>query len=167
MLTRGRTELDFDELASTLTPRMFRTALLLCADWHLAEDLVQTTWANLYASWARVEASDNPVAYAHGALVKAHLSHRRARLNLERPTDLSINSESADPDVATRLALLAALASLERLDRTIVVLRYWEDRSVAETAAAVGLRPGAIKTRCHRALKVLRRQLATIEEGTT
>ena len=158
--------LDFTEFANALTPRLFRSALLMCGDWQLAEDLVQTTWANLYRSWRKVSAADNPTAYAHGALTKCFLSYRRTRSSTERPGLELIDRQSTDPDVATRLSVLDALSRLDKLDRAIVVLRYWEDRSVDETAAALGVRPGVVKTRSHRALKVLRRELGAWEEAS-
>lgn len=150
----------FSEFAAAITPRLFRSALLLCGDWHLAEDLVQTTLGKLYVSWARVERADAPEAYARGALTKTFLSHKRLRRNDETPTvDLGGTADAA-PDASIRLELFAALRILEPLDRAIVVLRYWEDRSVTETAGAVRLSEGAVRTRASRALVRLRSELS-------
>ena len=52
--TNGGDNAAFTEFASVATPRLFRTAMLLCGEWHLAEDLVQTTLAKLYVSWSKV-----------------------------------------------------------------------------------------------------------------
>ncbi|MBA3232893.1 MAG: SigE family RNA polymerase sigma factor [Propionibacteriales bacterium] len=153
---------DYTAFATAVTPRLFRTALLMCGDWHLAEDLVQTTLAKLYVAWAKVERSDSSEAYARGTLTKTFLSHKRVRRNSETPTvDAGQLSDATSPAAATadRLALFDALRKLDVVDRAVVVLRYWEDRSVSQTAAEVGLSEGAVRTRASRALARLRLDL--------
>ncbi|WP_460515174.1 sigma factor, partial [Flindersiella endophytica] len=78
---------DFVEFASGRSTQLFRSAYLLAGDWHLAEDLVQTTLGKLYASWRRVQNADNPVAYAHTVLFRTFVSHRRLRSNSELPSE--------------------------------------------------------------------------------
>ncbi len=154
-------DVAFSEFAAATTPRLFRSALLMCGDWHLAEDLVQTTLGKLYAAWPKVERAEAPEAYARGALTKTFLSHKRVRRNAETPTvDLGDAGAEASTDASTRLELFAALRTLEPLDRAVVVLRYWEDRSVSETARDVGLSEGAVRTRSSRALARLRAELS-------
>lgn len=80
------TELEFTGFATAITPRLFRTALLMCGDWHLAEDLVETTLAKVYVKWSRVARADVPEAYARGVLTKTFLSHKRVRRNAELPS---------------------------------------------------------------------------------
>jgi len=153
---------DYTAFATAAAPRLFRTALLLCGDWHLAEDLVQTTLAKLYVAWTKVARADSPEAYARGTLTKTFLSHRRIRRNSETPVlDAGHHEDAAAPMAATadRLALFEALRKLDATDRAVVVLRYWEDRSVAQTAAEVGLSEGAVRTRASRALGRLRLEL--------
>lgn len=158
---RGRDDAAFTEFASVATPRLFRSAVLMCGDYHLAEDLVQTTLAKLYVAWPSVERADSADAYARGALTKTFLSHKRVRRNAEQPRlDLGGAAAPAGTDVSTRIELFDALGRLDALDRAIVVLRYWNDRSVEETATAVGLSPGAVRTRASRALSRLRESLA-------
>ncbi len=153
-------ELAFSEFAAAITPRLFRSALLMCGDWHLAEDLVQTTLGKLYVAWAKVQSADAPEAYARGTLTKTFLSHKRVRRNDETPAlDLG-DRVGVEPDSTTRLQLFAALRTLEPLDRAVVVLRYWEDRSVAETARDVSLSEGAVRNRASRALARLRAELS-------
>jgi RNA polymerase sigma factor (sigma-70 family) len=112
----------------------------------------------VFASWRRVCATDNPLAYARTTLLNTFLSHRRLRRNSEQPVDLTVGVELVGPteDHARRLDLLAALAVLPALDRAVVVLRYWEDRSVADTAIDLGLTETAVRSRSHRALQRLR-----------
>jgi RNA polymerase sigma-70 factor (sigma-E family) len=156
-------EAAFSEFAAAVAPRLFRSALLMCGDWHLAEDLVQTTLGKLYVAWPRVERAQAPEAYARGTLTKTFLSYKRVRRNAETPTVDVGDLARADPgaDAGARLELFAALRTLEPVDRAIVVLRYWEDRSVTETARDVKLSEGAVRTRASRALARLRTELSS------
>ena len=164
-LWRGRDEAAYNEFAVAVTPRLFRSALLMCGDWHLAEDLVQSTLAKLYVGWPKATVARSLEAYAMGTLSKTFLSHARTRRNTERPTtELGVDLGDA-PDVTARLELFDAVRLLEPLDRAVVVLRYWNDLSVDETAVQTGLSAGAVRTRCSRALARLRDELS--DEGVT
>ncbi len=158
-MTRDSTHLPFTDFATVITPRLFRTALLMCGDWHLAEDLVQTTLGKLYVGWAKVERADVPEAYARGTLTKTFLSHQRIRRNAELPS-VDLGDDRAGPMIPDRMELFEALRTLSALDRAVIVLRYWEDRTVGETAAAVGLSEGAVRTRASRSLARLRLELS-------
>jgi RNA polymerase sigma-70 factor (sigma-E family) len=162
-LWRTRDEGAYSDFAAAVTPRLFRSALLMSGDWHLAEDLVQTTLAKLYVAWPKVDAARSAEAYAMGTLTKSYLSHARTRRNAERPTD-QIGVDLATSDDLSRVELFDALRLLDATDRTIVVLRYWNDLSVDDTAAKTGLSAAAVRTRCSRALARLRDELS---EGTT
>lgn len=156
----------FTEFASVLTPRLFRTALLMCGDWHLAEDLVQTTLGKLFVAWRKVERADSPEAYARGTLTKTFLSHKRVRRNAELPSvDLGLDRPA--PEAADRMELFEAQRTLPALDRAVVVLRYWNDRTVAETAIEVGLSESAVRTRASRALGRLRVELSASEASAS
>lgn len=164
---RESADREFCDFASIATPRLFRSALLLSSDWHLAEDLVQTTLAKLYASWGRARRADSTQAYAHAVLTNTFLSYKRTGLNTETPTDVLAERLEAFPDSEQRLDLFAALLRLTPTDRAVVVLRYWEDRSVADTAEAVGLSEGAVRVRAMRALDRLRESLAAEREESS
>src|SRR4051812_10983094 len=159
-------EAAFTEFATVLTPRLFRTALLMCGDWHLAEDLVQTTLGKVFVAWRRVERADSPEAYARGVLTKTFLSHKRVRRNDEQPS-VDIGVDRAAPETPDRLELFEALRTLGALDRAVVVLRYWNDRTVAETANEVGLSESAVRTRASRALVRLRVELSGSAASTS
>lgn len=146
----------FVEFASARSGSLFRTALLLCGDWHLAEDLVQISLAKVYRSWRRVGASANPAGYARSVLIRSYLSHRRLRGSGEQPWATVPERAGREPDPALRVTLLTELAKLRATDRAVVVLRYWEDLSVAETAAELKLTEGAVRNRAMRALGQLR-----------
>ncbi|MFD9032422.1 SigE family RNA polymerase sigma factor [Streptomyces sp. NPDC059567] len=152
---------EFLEFAAARTGHLFRSACLLTSgDTHLAEDLVQETLGRMYALWGRVQRIGNPAAYAHTVLVRTFLSHQRRRSATERPLgELPDRAPETGDDPALRIALLDALASLAPKDRAVVVLRYWEDRSIEETADALHVSSAAVRTRSVRALGRLREQL--------
>ncbi|WP_329456742.1 SigE family RNA polymerase sigma factor [Streptomyces sp. NBC_01497] len=150
----------FREFAASRAGHLFRSACLLTSgDIHLAEDLVQETLGRMYTVWgaSRVE---NPAAYAQSVLVRSFLTYRRRRSATERPLgELPEGVSWSGDDADLRLALLDALAQLAPKDRAVVVLRYWEDRSIEETAQAMSASPAAVRTRSVRALAKLREQL--------
>ena len=167
------TDEDFSEFVAARANHLYRQAWLLTGTRHAAEDLVQTALTKAYAAWPRVRRADNPVAYVHGVLMKAFLSDRRRRSSWELPfTEPPIDEAAsfANPvDVQVeRLTLVAALEGLSRTDRAVVVLRYWDDWSVADTAQALGLTDAAVKNRSLRALRLLADRLSasTQPEGT-
>lgn len=160
----------FEGFAAARSGALFRTAWLLTGDWQLSEDLVQECLARIYLHWRRVERMDNPAAYARKVLVNAHTSYRRLRRNTERPAaEASGPSQpgsnpmpaavAVDDDPGLRLTLLDGLARLDRDDRTVLVLRYWEDLDVNATADLMGLSPANVRTRSVRALARLRTAL--------
>jgi len=162
---RADTDTEFTEFLAARSGQLYRSAYLLTTSPHSAEDLLQTTLAKSYSAWGRVRRADDPVAYVHGVLIKTFLSERRKRSSSELPVAepgllgrLDRAATSSDP--TDRVALMTALARLAPLDRAVVVLRFWEDRSVAQTAADLDLSEAAVKNRSLRALRTLRELLA-------
>ncbi|MFD9127651.1 SigE family RNA polymerase sigma factor [Kitasatospora sp. NPDC059571] len=148
---------DFRAFAAARGGHLVRTAYLLTGgDSHLAEDLAQETLGRLYDRWRKASRLDNPAAYAQTVLVNAFLSYRRRRSSTERPTDRFADTGADGPDPSLRVTLLLALRQLPVQDRAVLVLRYWEDRSVEETAAALRLPPSTVRTRSSRARARLR-----------
>jgi RNA polymerase sigma-70 factor (sigma-E family) len=150
---------EYAEFAGARAGYLYRSACLLTAgDTYLAEDLVQETLGRLYVNWGRVSRANNPAGYAQTVLTRTFLTHQRRRSSTERATD--VLPESAVPsdgtDVTMRLTLVEALAQLPPKDRAVVVLRYWEDRSIEETAGAMNVTSAAVRSRCLRALARLR-----------
>ncbi|MFF8906208.1 SigE family RNA polymerase sigma factor [Streptomyces olivaceoviridis] len=152
----GEAPADYLEFAAARSGPLFRTACLLTGDWHLAEDLVQETLAKMYRSWRRINRAEAPVAYADTVLVRSFLSQRRRRSSTERPSDRLPDTAAPARDPELRMALLDGLARMTAKDRAVLVLRYWEDRSVEETAQVLQLSPGAVRARSMRALERLR-----------
>jgi RNA polymerase sigma-70 factor (sigma-E family) len=155
-----RTDDEFADFVAARSPQLYRSAYLLTMSPHAAEDLVQTALAKAYAAWWRVRGADDPVAYVHGVLVKTFLSERRRRSSGELPTAAVPDHAVPADDPTDRVALLTALADLAPLDRAVVVLRFWEDRSVIQTATDLDLTEAAVKNRSLRALRTLRGLLA-------
>lgn len=152
---------EYAEFAGARAGPLYRSACLLTAgDTHLAEDLVQETLGRLYVSWHRVSRAGNPAAYAQTVLTRTFLAQKRRRSSTERATDvLPERADTAGGDASLRLTLLEALARLPVKDRAVVVLRYWEDRSIQETADVLHVSSAAVRTRCVRALARLRELL--------
>ena len=152
----------YKEFAVARAGQLFRSACLLAGgDTHLAEDLVQETLGRMYVVWGRMGQVDNPAGYAQTVLVRTFLTHQRRRSSHESPAAVLPDRAAQDSfgDAALRVALLTALAALPPKDRAVLVLRYWEDRSIEETAAVLQSTPGAVRTRTTRALSRLRREL--------
>jgi RNA polymerase sigma-70 factor (sigma-E family) len=151
----------FAEFAAQTTRSLFRTALLLTGDWHLAEDLVQDTLARMFRLWSGISAVGNPPAYARTVLVRTFLSHRRRRSSRELPSAELPETAVTPPDAALRSSLIAALQTLPERQRAVIVLRYLADRSVEDVAATLGRSPGAIRVQSMRALARLRTALGS------
>lgn len=151
---------DPDSFQDFITARgghLYRTACLLTGgDTHLAEDLVQETLGRMYVRWGRPSRLENPSGYAQTTLVNTFISLRRKRSSSERPAEITVESAARGEDVPLRLTLLGALRQLSPQDRAVLVLRFWEDRSVEETAAALNLSSGAVRSRSSRALERMR-----------
>ena len=151
---------QFRDWAAVARPRLRRTAYLLCGDWHLAEDLTQETLVRVYSVWHRVSVGGPPDGYATRTLVNAHRAVLRRPWRRESAMEhLPEQGVIAVTAVDERDALLAALAKLGPSQRAIVVLRYWEDRSIEDVANLLGLSTGTVKSQSARGLTHLRRLL--------
>jgi RNA polymerase sigma-70 factor (sigma-E family) len=149
----------FSEFAAANRARLRGTAYLLCGDWHRASDHVQEGLLRLYVAWPRLVRQGGELAYARKAVVSAFLDARRKRSSTERPTstpDDRASGEDVAKAVADRDALMAALARLPERQRACVVLRYFEELDVRETAVALGCSEGTVKSQTSRALASLR-----------
>jgi RNA polymerase sigma-70 factor (sigma-E family) len=147
---------EFVQFAEAASARLRRTAFLLCGDWHTAEDLAQTTLAKVFASWRRINRRDAVNAYAMRTLLNTYLAESRKKRAGEvltgQPPELHVDGPSPE----LRMAVLEALATLPPKARAVVVLRYWEDLSIEQTAALLGCTPGNVKSQSARALDKLR-----------
>jgi RNA polymerase sigma-70 factor (sigma-E family) len=151
-----RFEEEFVAFAEAVSPRLRRTAYLLCGDWHAAEDLVQSALARVFVSWRRIRRQDSAHAYATRTLMNCYLADRRRKRPVEVLTDRFPERAAALPAPETRLVVLNALAGLPPKSRAVVVLRYWADLSVEDTATMLGCSPGNVRSQSTRALSKLR-----------
>lgn len=134
---------------------LWRAAWLLTGDAAMAEDLVQTALAKSWPHYERVAANGSFEAYVRRAMVTTYASWRGRKWHGEIPTgsvpDRAAFENAPDPD------LMRALATLSPRQRAVMVLRYFEDLTEAETAAALDCSVGSVKTHHARALENLRR----------
>ncbi|GAA2363872.1 hypothetical protein GCM10010432_20130 [Catellatospora methionotrophica] len=137
---------------------LLRTAYLLTGSTHAAEDLVQSALLKAYRRWDRV---DEPMPYLRRALVNQRTSVWRRIGSRELLTGVLPERGRADGSAAhaERDELMAALATLPVRMRAVLVLRYWEDMSEADTAAALGCSAGSVKSQASRGLARLREVL--------
>jgi RNA polymerase sigma-70 factor (sigma-E family) len=163
MAVTGSRDDDFTGFVLARSARLVHFARMLCGDAGLAEDLVQNALEKAYLRWDRIEMAD-PFAYVRQAVVNQHLSWVRRRPWRERPSggatelDLFLGPVVDDPSGAVnrRVGLGAALATLSRRERAVVVLRYVEDLTERETAEVLGVAVGTVKSANARALAKLR-----------
>ncbi|ONI80202.1 RNA polymerase subunit sigma-24 [Saccharothrix sp. ALI-22-I] len=136
-----------------------RTAFLLCGDWHLAEDLAQATLLKLYRSWSRAQRADSVDAYWRKVLVRTVIDHRRPMKRGEKPVAELPDLPDVEVEPGHGVDVQRALATLPPGQRAAVVLRYWEDQSVTQTAKLLKCSEGTVKSQCARGLAALRREL--------
>ncbi|WP_110181051.1 SigE family RNA polymerase sigma factor [Nocardioides solisilvae] len=158
----------FDDFVVARSPGLLRTAYLLTRDHALAEDLLQTALAKAWAAWRRIDGDPEP--YVRRILVTTYASWWRRRWNDERPTERLPDPGSADGTGAADDShdLWHALGRLPRRMRAVVVLRFFEDLSVSETAALLQCSPGTVKSQTSKALAKLRidPSLSPVIDGT-
>lgn len=149
-------EAGFREFVSIRLDGLRRTAYLLCADWHTADDLVSVALVKLLRHWRRVSSMDNPDAYVRRILLRAWLDERRRPWRREHATALPPETAAARDDPESRLEIMDRLADLPPRRRAVLVLRFFCDLSVAETATLLGVSEGTVKSQTARALDTLR-----------
>jgi RNA polymerase sigma-70 factor (sigma-E family) len=154
----------FDAFVASSSDRLLRTAYLLCGDRGHAEDLVQTALMRTARQWRR--ARDVPEAYARRVVV--NLAKDRWRQLARRPAEAPLDIDLAEPRIDTfddRDVLLRAVQRLAPGQRAVLVLRYFDDLSVEETAAVLGCSTGTVKSQTSRALDNLRVALIPTQEN--
>ena len=151
-----RDETAFREFVEANGPTLLHAARLLTGDPQRAEDLVQTALTKLYLKWGRAR---EPLAYARRVLVSTHIDSSRRRWWGERATDELPEQPADDPGLIAsddRDELRRLLGELSPQERAVVVLRYYCDLSEKDTAAALRVPVGTVKSATARALARLR-----------
>jgi len=151
---------DFTAYLQARQARLLRTAYLLTGDRHQAEDLLQTSLAKLYLAWDRVRERGNIDAYARRILVNENNSlWRRPWKRREHATDDLPEDGFHDAyDEGLGAAVWEIVQTLPKKARAVVVLRYYEQMSEAETAEVLGISVGTVKSQTSRALASLRQR---------
>lgn len=149
---------DFSQYVATRWARLVRSAVLLGATPPEAEDIVQTALEKCLRNWVKVVRADDVDAYVHRVLINTFTSSRRRRWTHERPTETFPDEVTADESarVDDTDAVVRALQHLTADQRHVVVLRYYAHLSEQQTATALGVPPGTVKSRLARALRAVR-----------
>jgi RNA polymerase sigma-70 factor (sigma-E family) len=153
---------DFDSFVRARTPALLRSAYLLTGDQHLAEDLVQSALARTHRSWGRLRATGNAEAYTRKTMYHLQVSWWRRSKVAE-----SLSGETPEPrqrgsapdyaaQAALRITLRQALLKLTDRQRAVLVLRFFEDRTEAESSDLLGVTVGTVKSQTAKALARLR-----------
>ncbi len=153
---------EFDTFVETRSDRLLRTAYLLTHDHGLAEDLVQTALTKAWFSWERIQGDPGP--YVHRILVNTFASSWRRRWRGETPTSELPEASSTTDDRCEPEDLWRAVGRLPRRQRAVVVLRFYEDLSVADAAEVLGCSAGTVKSQLSKAVAKLRLDPAVVEE---
>jgi len=156
-MRRSRRDDDFTEFVAARLPSLLRVAYLLCQDCHRADDLVQVAITRLYEHWGRAAAMDHTEAYLRTILVREFLSQRRSSwtrrvLLAAEPPDQAVARR--DHDAAVDLA--SALAALPARQRATLVLRYYCDLTIEQTAQVLDCTPSTVKSQTAKGLGSLR-----------
>ena len=144
----------FDEFVIARRAALLRTAYLLTGNHHDAEDLVQSALIKVVPKWRRIQ--DHPEPYVRQVLARESVNRWRGSRWREVTTDTV--PESTHHDSTDRIALLEDLRRLSPRQRAVLVLRYFDDLTEADTAAALGISVGSVKSHVRDALTRLRTQ---------
>jgi RNA polymerase sigma-70 factor (sigma-E family) len=149
----------FRAFVAARSAALVRSAWLLTGNEATAEDLVQTALAKTWTRWPRIVRQEAPEAYVRRVMVSTFLTWNRRRWRAEQPT--AIVPDIADPSDRyaasdLRTSLVAALAALPPRQRTVVVLRYFDDLTEAQTADVMECSLGTVKSQTAKAFGTLR-----------
>lgn len=151
---------DFEAYVAARLPALRRTAYLLTGHHQDAEDLVQVALLKSVGAWPRIVG--NPDAYVRQVLVRENISRWRRR-RWREVADVAAERPGVGEDVERRLAMRDALMSLPPRQRAVIVLRYYDDLTEAQTAAMLGIRLGTVKSQARDALTRLRTLVAGLD----
>lgn len=157
---------EFREFIAARLDSLRRTAYVLSRDWHTADDLVSETVIKLLRMWRRLDGMESPDAYVHRVLINTWLDERRRPWRRESPSITMPETGRVDDERAAidRITVLEQLAKLPKRRRAVVVLRFYCDMSVEQTAEVLGCSTGTVKSQTARALDTLRAAMVDISE---
>ena len=151
----------FAEFVAARSGALHRAAYLMVGERQLAQDLLQEALTKTYVAWPTLRDPGNAEAYTRRVITTTAISWYRRRSWQERPTDTVPDTSTGDrtDDVARREWVWTALQALPPRQRAAIVLRYYEDLTEAQTAAALGCAVGTVKSQVHAGLASLRKTL--------
>jgi RNA polymerase sigma-70 factor (sigma-E family) len=153
---------EFDGFVVTRSSRLLRSAFLLTRDWAAAEDLLQTALTKAWFAWRRL--GTDPEAYVRKIMFNTYASWWRTRSFTERPTEIEDRAAADDKAaVDDRHELWRALGRLPRRQRAVLVLRFYEDLTEAETAHVLEISVGTVKSQTSKALAKLRQDPTLVD----
>jgi RNA polymerase sigma-70 factor (sigma-E family) len=155
----ARERAAFAEFVAARSGALHRAAYLMVGDVGLAQDLVQEALTKTYVAWPRLRDPANAEAYTRKAITTTAITwFRKKSWYGERPAEFVPEGAAAGhaDAVAVRSTLMGALAQLPPRQRAVVVLRYYEDLTEAQTAAVLGCAVGTVKSQGSAALGKLR-----------
>jgi RNA polymerase sigma-70 factor (sigma-E family) len=160
---KGAEEASYREFVTARMEALRRTAFLLCRNWHTADDLVSITIGKLYRHWRRVAGAPHLDAYVRKILLRSWLDEQRRPWRREQPAEeLPEPVLEMDFGVVDRDQLLDLLSALPPGRRAAVVLRFYCDLSVEETAEILGCSTGTVKSQTARGLDTLRAKASEV-----
>jgi RNA polymerase sigma-70 factor (sigma-E family) len=156
----GNRDDEYTEYVAARLSSLRRLAAVLCDDWQRADDLVQAALTKIYVHWSRVRDASHPDAYARTVLVREFIHERRSPW----AKWVSLTGEMTDPPATTvdhdlALDLRSAVAALPARQRATLVLRFYCDLNVDQSAEILGCSPGTVKSQTAKALDTVRRVL--------
>ena len=151
----------FAEFVAARSAALHRSAYLMVGERQLAQDLLQEVFTKTYVAWPRLRDPAKAEAYTRKVITTTAISWYRRRSWQERPSDTipEASHEGHVDDLVRHEWVWSALQSLPPRQRAAVVLRYYEDLTEAQTAAALGCAVGTVKSQVHAGLASLRRTL--------
>jgi RNA polymerase sigma factor (sigma-70 family) len=153
------------ELCRSLHPRLVGTLALHCGDVGVAEEIAQDALVRVVERWSAVSRMDSPDAWAFRVAFNLTASRFRRRAAERRANERAAHRDDVvrPPDRAEAMAVREAVSLLPERQRAAVVLRYFADLSVRETASALGCAEGTVKSLTSQAITALRGRLVDVE----
>lgn len=154
-----------EQVFLTSRERLVGFARTVLADTDGAEEIVQEAFARTLAHWDRIDNKADPLPYIRSTILnlcRARFRHRPTPLHSPRSEP---SAEAVSERTARRVAVVDAVATLPDRQREVVAMRYFAQLSTEETAQALGISPGTVKTHLHRATQTLASRLEEHRHG--
>lgn len=156
-------DLGFEDFVAARWSALYRTAYLLCGTRPEAEDLLQSALATTCVRWSHIRDKGAADAYVRRTMLNLAQRHWRRRRREVATANLPDSGHDHLGARADHVALWTEVRRLPPRMRAVLVLRYFEDLSVAQTAAALGCSEGTVKSQTHHAVRQLRSALPALE----